>query len=178
MKAIITSIGERTADLCNWSLERLGFEVEIYSDGSTLADKLRDIYNNTDEDFLRVDADVVVNRNVSKLAEAVPQDVWWVQALTYDWFKQDLTHGGVNFYKREALPALRANIDAKLRYERPETEMSRIKEFYEPRRFETVALLCGLHSYKNDATRVRLTKARRGQEANYDWELAKELDKL
>jgi hypothetical protein len=180
VKAYVTSIGESTTDLCVWSLERQGLEVTVISSPNTsLSFKLARIYEEVDEDFLRVDADVIVNHNILKLPDQTPKKLWWVQGLTFDWFKQDTTHGGVNFYRKEALPDLRKTITDYALYERPETEASRIEAFYNPRRFDTIPLICGLHGYKQyDVERVVATKSRRNQLPNYDFELALRISEL
>lgn len=177
MKAYVTSIGEPTTDLCIWSLERQGFEVELIKGDDSLAHKLEYIYSNTDDDFLRVDADVIVNKNI-KLLE-FPTKSWWVQPLTFDWWKQDVTYGGVQLISNKALPALRRNITAHLDAERPETDMSRLPELFNPRRFSSVDILVGLHGYKqSDVNRVIDTKERRGQLGLYDFELAERLNNV
>ncbi len=56
--------------------------------------------------------------------------------------------------------------------------MSRIKEFYNPRRFETASAIMGLHGYKNGIDRVKEVKIRRNQIDNYDFELARRLEEL
>lgn len=176
MKAIVTSIGEVTTDLCIWSLERQGFEVKLYKSDSNLWSKLKQIYFDTDDDFIRVDADVVVNQNIKNIH--VPDDIWWVQFLTYDWFKQDTTHGGVQYISKQAIPALRAHIeDAKYR-DRPETHMYRIEPFHNPRRCISQDVIMGLNGYKaKDVERVKKTKKDRLQDG-YDWELAERLSAL
>lgn len=180
MKAIVTSIGEKTTDLCVWSLERNGFEVEIYKTDSTLWQKLKEIYNDNEESFLRIDADTVPNKTLTPdfVISSFNHDEWWIQYLTYDWFKQDITHGGAQFIRRQALPYLRDNIENFKAFERPETMLSRIKEFYEPRRFVTNNTLVGLNNYRNDLQRVRQVKTHRKQADSYDWELAQKLDDL
>lgn len=176
MKAFVTSIGESTTELCVWSLERQGFDVELIKDpDTTLAEKLQVIYNKADDDFLRVDADVIVTRKV-KLLE-VPADAWWVQARCFGWYSQDIINGGVQLIKKECLPALRKHIPNHLADERPETSMSRLEEFYDPRRFVSVDLVCGIHGYKNDVDRAKTTKDRRGQ-FDFDFELARKLNEL
>lgn len=178
MKAFVTSIGEPTTDLCVWSLTRLGYDVTLVQSHSSLAEKLQWIYNAVDEDFLRVDADVVVNKNVLNIADYEPE-AWWIQAKCFGWYAQDLVYGGVQFIRREALPALRKNIGKHLDDERPETSMSRLPEFYDPRRFISVDLVCGLHGWaQNDLERIKETKARRGQFMDYDWKLVEEMEKL
>lgn len=179
MKAFVTSIGEPTTDLCVWSLQRQGFDVELVQSSSSLWEKLRYIYEVAEGDFLRVDADVVVNKNVKLLSELDTRYVWWYQARTYGWFSQDATHGGVQLYGARTLPILRAKIEEARHLERPETYMSRLDEFHNPRRFETFERLCGLHGYKqDDYDRIMRIKDRRKQMGNYDFELAKKLDDI
>lgn len=177
MKAYITSIGEPTTDLCRWSLSRQGIDTVLLLDpDTTLAEKLKFIYNDADGDFLRVDGDVIPNRNVLNIADYEP-DAWWVQGRCYGWYAQDVMYGGVQFIRREALPALRANIDKYMDAERPETEMSRLPEFYNPRRFISTDTVFGVHGWnQNDLERVKAVKERRGQSASYDWALVERMN--
>lgn len=181
MRAVITSIDETTTDLCEWSLNRLGFRTYIVrSQKTTLYQKLVtlfDIQDIMDEDFIRVDADVVVNKNVLELIKK--EELLWYQALTFDWFKQDVTHGGIQFIRKESFPIIKKHLHEAERMERPETYLSRLQEFHNPRVFGTYEKICGLHGYKQkDVERVKLTKFRRGQQDNYDWELAERLEEL
>lgn len=177
MKAYITSIGESTTEICKWSLERYGYEVELVENQGSLWSKLKYIYNTADNDFVRVDADVVVGQNILELTKQ--SDAWWYQSMIYEWFRQDVGHGGIQFIRKECLPALREHVDEAERLERPESYMSRLKEFHDPRRFESFSKVCGIHGFKqSDVQRVKDTKMRRGQYGNYDWELAEKLDAL
>lgn len=182
MIAYVTSIGEPTTDLCIWSLERNGFDTVLIEDKDTsLAEKLKFIYETVDEDFLRVDADIIVNRNMTpdNLNILKDSEIWWWQFTTFDWFKQDTNHA-MAFIRKEALPALRSNISRFMDDIRPETEMSRIREFYEPRRFMTYDKdLMGLHGYGiRNMKPVMQLKAHRGQSYLYDFELAQRLYEL
>ena len=171
MKAYIFSIGEPTVKLSQWSLERLGFQVVvIHNPDTSLWAKLKWLYSHEKEDFIRVDGDIIVNRNILKLE---PQDnCWWHCGLGYDWYHQDIGAISVHWVKQQALPYLKTNIDKFENAERPETELTRIEEFMNPRRFETYNLMCGLHGWnQKDIDRVEETKNRRGQE--YDFELVK-----
>ncbi len=177
MKAYVTSIGETTTDLCVWSLERLGFEVVLMQDRTMLWDKLRRIFKSETEDFLRVDADVVVNKNVLELVKL--KTYWWYQPFTFDWWQQDKTHGGIQFIRAEAIPIVREHIEEAHRLDRPESYLYRLQEFHEPRMCVTYDAICGLHGYKQaDTERVMNQKMKRGYYDDFDWELAVKLNHL
>lgn len=187
MIAFVTTIGEKTTDTCVWSLKRNGFEVHTVSGDTTLAEKLKDIYEEAlqlDIDFLRVDADVVVNNNCTPgIIESIANlnmhnDAWWLQFQTFDWFQQNVGYGGIQYIRREALPVLNENITSFMNAERPETEMTRSYGMYNPRRFESFEMIMGIHNYKNDIERVRAVKTRRDQLKHYDFELAERLEKI
>lgn len=184
MKAFVTSIGEITTELCVWSLERNGFDVHLIENGSLLSEKLEHIYNRADDDFVRVDADVVVNKTftpsfVNLWGEKFP-DAWWLQFKTFGWFKLNEIYGGGQYVKKEALPALRDNVKDYHEFDRPETELSRLREFYDPRRFDSVTDgLVGLHGFAaNDIDRVIEQKRKRKNFEEYDFELAAKLEGL
>lgn len=183
MKAIVTSIGERTTDLCVWALERNGFEVQlVYNEITTLAQKLEYIYTQVDKDFLRVDADIVVNKNCIpeniKYVSESDTSVWWWQFQCFDWFQQDVMNGGVQFIRKPALQTLRNKITEHLEDERPETSMYRLDSFMNPRRCVTNEEVMGIHGFmQNDVDRVKETKERRDQ-WHYDFELAQKLEEL
>lgn len=178
MKAYITSINESTTTLSYWSVKRLGLEPYLVRDTkTTLWEKLKFIFENEKEDFLRVDADTVCNQNVTDLI--LQKELLWYQGLTFDWFKQDITHGGVQFIRKEAIPIVLAHIDEAKDEERPETYLTRLEEFHNPRTFGTFEKICGLNGYKQkDKKRVEDTKLRRGVHGDYDWQLAYALEQL
>lgn len=177
MIAYVTSIGETTTDLCVWSLERQGFAVRLIKDPTSLWDKLRRIFAEADDDFVRVDADVVVNRNIKELVNQT--DLVWYQSLCFGWFSQDVVHGGVQFVRKEAIPTVREHINEAQRLERPESYLFRLEAFHNPRVCGTFNKVCGLHGYgQRDIDRVKETKLRRGQWDNYDFELAERLSAL
>lgn len=179
MRAYVTSIDEPTTDLCVWSLKRNGFEVYVLNDIRTLARKLSSIYSSVDDDFLRVDADVIPNRNCTpQNVSDNPDKYWWVQFMTFDWFQQRPGYGGIQFIRKEAINILRNNIQDYIEEDRPETAMFRLEEFMKPRRCVSNSEIMGLHNYKNDLKRVARVKANRGQSSNYDFELAQRLNEL
>lgn len=176
MRAYITSIGETTTEISEWALKRLGFDTIVINDPSSLWQKIYQITSNEEDDFLRVDADIIVNQNVLDLIKET--ELWWYQTLTFDWWKQDVTHGGVQFIRKQCLPIIRQHIHEATHKERPESYLFRLPEFHEPRVCGTYEQICGLNGYKqNNMQRVRDTKERRGQ-IGYDWELAGRLNLL
>lgn len=180
MLAIITSIGEPTTDLCEWALKRNGFDTKVIYGSSTLQQKLAQIYRDTDKDFLRVDADVIVNRNCVYTWGRVMMfaEQWWTQYLTFDWYKQDVTTGGVQLIQKEAIPILRDNVDRFVAAERPETELYRLDEFHNPRRCATQPIIMGIHGYgQTDINRVESIKKGRNQDG-YDFELVRKLNEI
>ncbi len=179
MKAFVTSTGEPTTDLCVWSLKRSGFDVVLIQNDTSLAEKLKVIYDMADYNFIRVDADVIPNQNLTEACiNYARPEVWWIQFLTFDWYKQDVTHGGVQLIKREAIPYLREKIANSLGLERPETYMFRIPEFHNPRRCESSPVVMGLHGYKNDIEKAYQTKKRRDQLHYYDFDLSRKINEL
>lgn len=179
MIAFVTSTGEPTRDLCVWSLERRGFGVVLIESDDSLALKLQRIYEVADDDFVRVDADVIVTRPIDKTIEYFPatDKTWWLQFQTYDMYKQRPTNGGIQFIRKEALPALRENIGKFLHDDRPETRMWNLDEFHKPRRCQThLQHMAGLHGFgRQDLERVKKTKLGRKEPEVYDFELAEKL---
>lgn len=179
MRAFITSIGEPTTELCRWSLERQGFDVTVIQNESSFNAKLKEIYNLAEDDFVRVDADVIANRNVQKLVSDCPEDVWWWQSMSFDWWQMDICYAGVQFIKKECIPILRANIERAMHIDRPESFMYRLEEFHNPRRCHASTLVCGIHGFKQDnMERVKEVKIARNQIDKYDFELAERILEL
>lgn len=179
MKCFVTSIGEPTTDLCIWSIARQGFEPVLVKDNSSFNAKLQYIYNEADNDFLRVDADIIVNKNVNRLIKECPEYVWWWQSMSWDWWQQDVGYGGVQYIKKQCLPFLRKHISEVQHLDRPESLMYRLEEFHNPRRCHGSDIICGIHGYgQNDMERVKNLKEKRGQMSNYDFELAEKLNEI
>lgn len=179
MKAFVTSIGEPTTNLCLWALQRNGFDTVLIQDKSPLWQKLGIIYNQAEGHFLRVDADVIVNRDCTPENIVADNGIWWVQYQTFGMYSLDIIWGGVQYIKKDALPALRKAIENPERPERPETEMFRLPEFHNPRRCISQEKLMGIHGFgQKDIKRVKRTKEQRGQSDQYDWELAERMQQF
>lgn len=185
MKAYVTSIGEPTTELCCWALERNGFSPWVIAGESSLNDKLKDIYllaDQEDQDFIRIDADVIVNKNFTpKLMATLAQnqyDIWWWQFKVFDLLKLDSAHS-IGYIRKEAIKDLVDNLAIMEYTNRPETEMSRIKQFYSPRRFDTYEdKLMGVHGLKADLDRVKLSKRLRNQQDLFDFDMAERIQAL
>lgn len=179
IKAYITSIGEPTTDLCEWSLKRLGFDTHIvYNETSSLGDKLEYIYGLADDDFIRVDADVIVNKELRRMVD-IAKAYSWVQFQTFDMYKLDITNGGVQYINKEILPTLRANINRFKHDNRPETRMFRLEEFSDRKRFKSAENVVGIHGFgQTDWERVKKTKDSRQYSNEFDWELVKRMQEF
>lgn len=178
MKAYVTSIGEPTTDLCIWQLKRMGFDITVIKDNRSLGDKLEDIYNQADDDFIRVDADVIVNQGV-RAVHKMNMNLWWVQYRTFDMYKLDLSYGGVQYISKKILPTLRANISRFKHDDRPETRMYRLDEFNERWRFKNAENVVGVHGFgQKDIERVRTTKNGRKYSSDYDWALVERMQEF
>lgn len=175
MKAIVFSIGESTTSLCADQLTRYGFDVEVWLDGTSLANKLKRLYE-YDEDILRVDADIIPNRFVKDVIPS--KDDWWVCASGWDWYANEIRAVSIHYMRKEALRVGRKHIDEALNMVRPETYISRLPEFYNPRRFRTIDVAAGLHGYgqKPHRERIKQLKDKRGQD--YDWSLVERIEDL
>ena len=179
MKAFVTSIGERTTDLCVWSLQRQGFDVELVQSDSSLGEQLQYIYETADDDFVRVDADVIVSLGLDKKVNFPPvgDNIWWVQFPTWDMYKMDLTHGGVQYIRKAALNVIREGIGEFLHDDRPETRMWNLDGLKKPRRCHTYMYhIAGIHGFgQKDLDRVRIVKENRKYTSDYDFEMAERL---
>lgn len=176
MIAYVTSIGEPTTDLCVWSLERQELDVIVIKGKNSLGEKLKYIYNHADEDFIRVDADVIVTHPPVINHE---DENWWFQWMTYDMYKFQPTYGGVHHIRKEALPALRANIDKFIHDDRPETRMWNLPEFNNPRRCSSANIMVGIHGFgQRDIDRVEKVKRGRKYFDDYDFDLARKMQEF
>lgn len=179
MKAYIFSIGEPTTELCCWQLKRLGFEVVLYKDELSLWHKLKRLYTEADEDFVRVDADIIPNNNIKELISQTNPQYWWYHSMGWDMYANDIRPISVAYIKKQAIPIARKHIDEAKGELRPETYIFRLPQFDNPRRAITANIITGLHGYHQgepNNKRVRNMKEKRGQ--NYDWELFDKVDRL
>jgi hypothetical protein len=179
MKIFVFSIGEQTTELAIDLLDKYGFDVEIiYNETSSLWDKLKYFYTKAleagDEYIMRMDADIIPNENVKRLAE---EDGGWVCATGYDWYKQDV--GAISIHKmhRDVIVECLDHIDEAKNKDRPETYLWRLSNV-NPLTRNQFDYACGLHGYgqRDQRQRIKDLKLMRGQV--YNWDLIDEIESL
>lgn len=174
-RIFVFSIGEATTDLCMWALERYGMEPILYQDNTSLQQKLARFYKEPGDSLMRIDADIIPNKNVMALAKyRFRKGDWWVQTTGFGWYQQRPITISVCKMTRQAADIASQHIDEAADQLRPETAMWRLPEFHNPRRCRVIDLFTGVHGYgqsEKDIERVRQMKTYRGQEQNYDWKM-------
>jgi hypothetical protein len=185
MKVYLTTIGEKTTEICREQFERFGFEVIILNKQKCWLEKYKDFVRMALADMdrvgedccIRCDADVIVNKQILNLGKE-PGDYWFCHGWVYDFYKNDLHGAGPVFYRREALEIIAAKIDSLINY-RPETTASRWPEINE--KYFVSQLIVGMHGFFQAGRafyEAKKNKIERGQIAQYDFDLAQKLRNL
>lgn len=177
MIAYVTSIGEKTTEICCQQLRRYGFFVVLLNKKEEWIDKYKRFINLADEDCLRIDADIIPNHKV-KFIEVDSKDALMIQHKLFDFYRNDVIIGGAVFYRRKALKIIKKNIGG-LNRDRPETSAWRLNELVK----DTVTsdLVVGMHGFfqdKETMERAEKNKMARDQIGYYDFNLAFKLMKL
>lgn len=179
MKCYVFSIGERTTHLCCDLMRKYGFDVELlYNDQTSLYDKLhtfyQQAYDSGDEFVARIDADIIPNRNVIKLAEEAKG---WTCAVGYDWYKQDRGAISIHIMERKIIKKCLDHVMEAKNEIRPETYLWRLKGINRHTRILN-RYSCGIHGYgqKDHRTRIMELKYNRGQ--NYEWDLIERIERI
>lgn len=177
MNAYLTSIGEKTTEIAKEQLERYGFNVIVLGGEEKWYDKYKRFVFLAYENCIRIDADVIVNENIKEFQDF--GDRFMIQqALTYDFYRNDLGITSPVYYTKGALRLIRKNWD-KVSRDRPEASACRIPEI-NPFKF-TNELIVGIHGFfqkGEDLERHKQHKIERKQMEQYDFELAEKLLKL
>ena len=71
MNAYLCTIGEPTTNLCKSQLERFGFEVVLLDKVEPWIDKYKRVIAMADEDCIRIDADIIPNKNIKLFQRGV-----------------------------------------------------------------------------------------------------------
>lgn len=182
MKAYLCSVGEKTTQICKEQLERFGFEVVLFDEKEKWEDKYKRFINTANEDCLRVDADVVPNKNIEFLKIAPYSfrnlDKLMIQCKGYDFYKNDIGVIGIVFYRKQAIDIIKRDFNF-IDLRRPEATAWRLPDIN--KYTETEEIICGLHGFGQDEeTMMRAFehKVARKQIEQYDFSLANKLSKL
>jgi hypothetical protein len=177
VKAFVFSIGEKTTDLCVELLKEYGFEVVLYQDKSSLWEKLKRFYTEAlesdDEKFMRIDADIIPNRNVLRLTGADG----WECASGFDWYSQDRKAISIHVMDRFVIRQCLENIYEAQDKVRPETHLWRHEDVND---FTSIQadFNSGLHGYAQGDQRKRIKALKESRNQNYDWDLLDRIESL
>lgn len=181
MRAYVTSIGERTTDICVSQLKKFGYEVLLLNQVEPWFDKYKKFISIADENCLRVDADIIVNQNImnaERFTFHFDNEWMMVQFSVYDLYK-NLPHSGVPvMYNKKALEIIRNNFYS-LDPRRPEATAWRLPQIN--RMTYTIHELVGMHGFfqdKESILRHMKNKIERKQIDLYDFDLAEKLMNL
>jgi len=180
MIAYVTSVGEKTTQICVDQLKSFGFDVVLLDGVESWPNKYRRFINEAREDCIRVDADVIVNENIGvAIMKVIDRDVLMSQFSVYDFYKNNTSVGNPVYYTKKALEIIREHIK-EIDDRRPEASAWRLKEINE----YTITIeseIVGLHGFGQDdetVARARKNKENRGQIDMYNFDLVGRLRKL
>jgi hypothetical protein len=189
MEVYLFSKGESTTDVAKWSFERQGFKVNLLLDeDTTFSQKYEEFLNlaKGKEWVIRSDADIIVNRNFRKFAEAALAkkwpNIWWWRSRTFCFHQWDTIIGTPKILKKEAIDVGQRFKDNFFRNEmKPETAFQNQKEFIG--RFNNwlhqdfnIVGFHGYRQYDSDIARVLDQKRERGQIEEWDSRLIKRIE--
>lgn len=174
MIAYVFSVGEPTTDLCVEALRKQGLDVILYQDGSRFSEKYRRLMNEATGDFLRVDADIIIN---DRLSEYLSQAKDWSCAYGWVWWQQDLQPISVMYYSPEVVDIIKKHLhDPDFdRTPRPEQYMWSLPELKD--KIHKINVPLGIKGYGvRNLTPVKKRKKDRNQ--YYDWWWIEKINKL
>ena len=106
------------------------------------------------------------------------EEIWWACGRAFCFLKMETIDTAPQIIARPALLSALANLDRFKNESRPETELTRIPEFFDPRRFEAIDIFVGVHGYKqsqDDIDRVIEQKKTRKQFQKWDHDFINKL---
>lgn len=181
MKAYVCSIGEATTELCCEQLERYGFEIVLLDEIEPWINKYKKFITEANESCLRIDADIIVNKNIQEIKEfcnSYNTDKKMIQFSYWDYYKNDIGIGNPIWYSRDCLSLLKANINKILEF-RPETSAWRLPEIVDET--ETNELVVGIHGIAQKELHIenaKDNKIKRKQINDYDFDLVNRINKI
>lgn len=176
MKAFVFSIGEKTTDLCCELMDKYGYDVTLYEDSSSLWDKLGRFYRQAleskEQEFVRIDADIIPNRNVLRL-----ENTGWQCAVGYDWYSQDRKAISIHLMDRSVIELCLKFYNEAEDMIRPETYLWRKAEINQHTSIRG-EFSCGIHGYGQKDQRERIKNLKQSRNQDYDWELIEKIEAL
>jgi hypothetical protein len=180
MRAFLTSIGETTTKLCASQLKKYGYEVVVLDKIEPWFDKYKRFIETAKEDCIRIDADIIPNKNIALVPKIMSDNpkVLMAQFNIFDFYKMDVGICSPVFYKKQAIEIIKNNLK-KIDHNRPEATAWRLKDINS--RTKSFGNIMGIHGYKQkeeEVERAIKNKTDRRQIKEYDFELYKEIMKL
>lgn len=175
MVAYVTSIGEKTTQVCCEQLKRFGFDVILLDTKESWQNKYKKFISLANEDCLRIDADVIPNKHIKEVGK---EGFGLVTYTTYDFYRNDIGITSPVFYRKDIIEKLKKRIKDIPSF-RPETSASRFPEINKENFHSN--LIVGVHGFfqrPETMERARKNKIERGQIREYDFDLAFNLMKL
>jgi len=181
MNAYVTSIGERTTQICCDQLKKFGFTVFLLDEKEPWIDKYKKFIQMAVAPCIRVDADVIVNKNLKDYCETFieHQIEDMTQFNIFDMYKNNLSNTSPVLYSEKAIEKIRELID-KIDVRRPETSSWRLIQ-NEGLEVYTSKQTMGMHGFfqdKETILRARQNKIDRKQIYDYDFDLSFKLLEL
>lgn len=181
MICFVFSIGEKTTSLCFQLMKEYGFETRLFQDNTTLWEKLKRMYTEALETnethFMRIDADIIPNQNVRKLALLGEMNGGWLCASGYDWYKQDRGAISIHVMERSVIEKCLKHIDEAKDEIRPETYLWRLPEI-NPKTSIRDDFNSGIHGYGQGDQRDRIKTLKHNRNQKYDWKLLDRIEQL
>jgi len=177
MKAFVTSVGEKTTDICCELLKKFGFNVVLLDEKEKWIDKYRRFIYLADDDCVRIDADVIPNESIKNINKY--DDCFIVQSQYYDIYRNKVVPGHPLFYSKKGIDIIKVNLD-KLDHGRPETSAWRLPEIID-KTYTVTRTVMGIHGiYQDEKTveRAKQNKIDRKQINEFDFDLIDRLMKL
>ena len=162
-------------------MKEYGFEVVLYNDSTSLWTKLKRFYEEAlasdDDYFVRIDADIIPNKNVQEIPTNTPNYPLWRCSSGYDWYKQDRGSISVHYMNRLAIEKCLKYIDEAKTEIRPETYVWRKPDINMYTGIDWT-LNRGIHGYGQSDHRDRIRALKHARNQNYDWKLIEKIEAL
>lgn len=182
MKAYVTTIGEKTTELCCSQLEKFGFEVVLLDKIESWESKYKRFINMAHEDnenCLRVDADVIVNENIKTLGgNHLTPRILIESGSLYDLYRNGVFRGSPIFYTKKAIGIIH-RYKSMLHPNRPESSACRL-DGINPHKYQSDTIV-GMHGFfqnRDAVEKAMINKKDRKQQDLFDFELVDKLMNL